>query len=377
MKLLWFIPTYGDSRYIGSSIGARDTSYDYLKQVAQAVDHLGYYGALLPTGRTCEDAWVIASALATETKNMKFLVAVRPGLTLPSVSARMAATLDRISNGRLLVNVVAGGDPVELASDGIFHTHDERYTITDEFLDIWRKLSMEEDQFSYEGNHYKVENSNLFLKSKQRPYPELYFGGSSSAGQAVAVNHADVYLTWGEPPAQVAEKINQMKTLAKNHGRTLRFGIRLHVVVRETEAEAWQVAHDLIKHVTEESIQAALQVFKRFDSEGQKRMTQLHQGRKDQLEISPNLWAGIGLLRGGAGTAIVGSPEIVAARIKEYQDLGIEEFIFSGYPHLEEAYRFAELVFPLLNYPPKADKKEIHTPYVSPFGEIKAAVDRN
>lgn len=105
------------------------------------------------------------------------------------------------------------GDPVELASDGIFHAHDERYAVTDEFLDIWRKLSIEEDQFSYEGKHYKVEDSNLFLKSKQRPYPELYFRGSSPAGQAVAVNHADVYLTWGEPPAQVAARIKEYQDL--------------------------------------------------------------------------------------------------------------------------------------------------------------------
>lgn len=377
MKLLWFIPTYGDSRYIGSSIGARDTSYEYLRQVAQAIDHLGYYGALLPTGRTCEDAWVIASALATETKQMKFLVAIRPGLTLPSVSARMTATLDRISNGRVLINVVAGGDPVELASDGIFQAHDERYAVTNEFLEIWRKLSTEDHQFSYEGKHYQVEDSNLFLKSIQRPYPELYFGGSSPAGQAVAVNHADVYLTWGESPIQVGEKIRHMKTLAESHGRNLRFGIRMHVIVRETEAEAWHVANDMIKHVTDESIQAALKVFNRFDSEGQKRMTDLHQGNRDRLEISPNLWAGIGLLRGGAGTAIVGSPEIVAERIREYQDLGIEEFILSGYPHLEEAYRFAELVFPLLNYQQKSTKNNGHTPYVSPFGEIKAAVEKN
>ncbi|WP_419869307.1 FMNH2-dependent alkanesulfonate monooxygenase [Chryseobacterium sp. CT-SW4] len=370
MKILWFIPTYGDSRYIGSDIGARNTDIGYLKQVAQAIDELGYYGALLPTGRTCEDSWVVAAALSQVTQKMKFLVAVRPGLSLPSMAARLASTLDRVSNGRVLINVVAGGDPTELAADGIFLNHDERYAVVDEFLEIWRKL-MAGEEFSFKGEHLQVENAHTFLQSIQRPYPELYFGGSSPAGMDVAAKHADVYLTWGEPPAQVKEKITRMRKVAESEGRTVRFGIRLHVIVRETEEEAWQAANSLIKYVTDEGIQAALQVFKRFDSEGQKRMTELHQGSRDNLEISPNLWAGVGLLRGGAGTALVGDPETVAARLKEYADLGIEEFILSGYPHLEEAYRFAELVFPLL--PINQKEKSVHTPYVSPFGEIKVA----
>ncbi|WP_292008605.1 FMNH2-dependent alkanesulfonate monooxygenase [Chryseobacterium sp.] len=370
MKILWFIPTYGDSRYIGSDIGARNTDIGYLKQVAQAVDELGYYGALLPTGRTCEDSWVIASALSQVTKHMKFLVAVRPGLSLPSMAARLAASLDRISNGRVLINVVAGGDPTELAADGIFLNHDERYAVVDEFLEIWRNL-MSGEEFSFNGEYLQAEKAQLFLQSIQKPYPELYFGGSSSAGMNVAAKHADVYLTWGEPPALVEEKINKMRKVAALQGKTVRFGIRLHVIVRETEEAAWSAANSLIKYVTDEGIQAALQVFKRFDSEGQKRMTELHQGSRDNLEISPNLWAGVGLLRGGAGTALVGDPHTVAQRLKEYADLGIEEFILSGYPHLEEAYRFAELVFPLL--PVNQKEKNVHTPYVSPFGEIKAA----
>lgn len=371
MKVLWFIPTYGDSRYIGSAIGARGTDFAYLKQVAQAVDELGYYGALLPTGRTCEDPWITASALAAVTKRMKFLVAVRPGLMLPTVAARMAASLDRFSEGRLLVNVVAGGDPVELASDGIFLKHDDRYTVTDEFLQLWRRL-LSGEHFSFKGKHYQIDDSQLLINGYQKPHPELYFGGSSPAGQDVASRHSDVYLTWGEPPEQVREKIDSMRALAAREGRTLRFGIRLHVVVRETEAEAWAAANQLIQYVTDEGIQAALQVFKRFDSEGQRRMTELHGGNRNNLEISPNLWSGIGLLRGGAGTALVGSPEIVAERMQEYADLGIEEFILSGYPHLEEAYRFAELVFPLLGLQHNTNN-DILTPYVSPFGEIKAA----
>jgi alkanesulfonate monooxygenase len=182
----------------------------------------------------------------------------------------------------------------------------------------------------------------------QSPYPPLYFGGSSPAGQRVAAEHVDVYLTWGEPPADVAEKIAQVRALAAERGRSLRFGIRLHVIVRETEAEAWRDADALIKHLSDDVIAAAQKRFAQMDSVGQQRMARLHGGRRDKLEVSPNLWAGVGLVRGGAGTALVGNPHQVAERMREYIDIGIDRFILSGYPHLEECYRFAELVFPLL-----------------------------
>jgi len=134
--VLWFLPTHGDGRYLGSTEGARESSLPYLKQIAQAADQLGYFGVLLPTGRSCEDSWIITSALAPATERLRFLVAVRPGLQEPAVAARMAATLDRVSNGRLLINVVTGGDPVELKGDGVFLDHAERYAVTDEFLHI-------------------------------------------------------------------------------------------------------------------------------------------------------------------------------------------------------------------------------------------------
>lgn len=373
MKIFWFIPTHGDGRYLASGNGARATSLHYLKQIAQAVDELGYYGALLPTGRSCDDAWVAASTLIPVTTRMKFLVAIRPGLTSPTLAARMAASFDRLSGGRLLINVVTGGDPVELHADGLFQDHDTRYDLTDEFLEIWRRV-MAGEEVDFKGGHLHVEKAKVLFPGVQEPYPDLYFGGSSEAGHKVAAKHIDAYLSWGEPPAQIAEKIAHIKQLAALEGRQLRFGIRLHVIVRETDAEAWNAANDLIRYVTDDAIEAAQQVFKRFDSAGQARMSRLHDGRRDNLEISPNLWAGVGLVRGGAGTALVGSAETVAQRIQEYQAIGIDEFIFSGYPHLEEAYRFAELVFPLLpiDRPATSDAPQ----YLSPFGEIVANQDR-
>ena len=184
----------------------------------------------------------------------------------------------------------------------------------------------------------------------QAPHPPIYFGGSSPAGHALAAAQADTYLTWGEPPAAVAEKIADIRNRAAVHGRTLRYGIRLHLIVRETEGEAWDAARRLIRHLSDDTIATAQRkLATESDSEGQKRMLALHGGSRERLEIAPNLWAGVGLVRGGAGTALVGDPAIVAERIREYQALGIDTVIASGYPHLEEAYRVAELLFPLLH----------------------------
>ncbi|HWO98486.1 MAG TPA: FMNH2-dependent alkanesulfonate monooxygenase [Bacillus sp. (in: firmicutes)] len=360
MEILWFIPSHGDGRYLGTTKGGRTADYSYFRQVAQAADRLGYTGVLIPTGKSCEDPWMLAASLIPETQRLKFLVAVRPGLMVPSVAARMAATLDRISNGRLLINVVAGGDPVELAGDGVFLKHDERYEATDEFLAIWRSL-LEGKDVDFKGKHLQVEGGKLLFPPVQQPHPPIYFGGSSPAGQAVAAKHTDVYLTWGEPPAQVEQKIKEVRRLAELEGRTVRFGIRLHVIVRETEHEAWEAADRLIQYLDKDTIEAAQRAFARMDSIGQKRMVQLHGSGREALEISPNLWAGIGLVRGGAGTALVGNPNQVAQRMKEYADLGIETFVLSGYPHLEEAYRVADLLFPLLPLKSNAQSNEQHT----------------
>ena len=347
MEVLWFIPTHGDSRYLGTTKGGRLADFSYFRQVAQAADRLGYTGVLIPTGRSCEDPWTLASALAASTEKLKFLVAVRPGIMSPTLAARMTSTVDRISNGRLLINVVAGGDPVELAGEGLFVSHDERYEITDEFLTIWRNL-LEGKEVNFSGKHLNIKGGKQLFPPAQHPYPPIYFGGSSPAGQAVAAKHSDVYLTWGEPPEEVEQKIKVVRQLAEKEGRTVRFGIRLHVIVRETEEEAWEEADRLIKYVDKDTVETAQRVMARQDSVGQQRMLQLHNGGREALEISPNLWAGVGLVRGGAGTALVGNPIQVAERMKEYESLGIDTFVLSGYPHLEEAYQFAELVFPLL-----------------------------
>ena len=379
MKILWFIPTHGDSRYLGTSLGARTTSFEYFKQIAIAADSLGYEGVLLPTGRSCEDSWVVAASLIDATKRLKFLVALRPGLVQPSQSARMAATLDRMSGGRLLVNLVTGGDSAELEGDGLFLPHSERYVQSTEFLTIWRELltrSHEGEGYDFEGKHLSVKGGKVLYPPVNKPYPPVFFGGSSEEAHELAAQQLDTYLTWGEPPAAVADKVADIRRRAARYGRTLEFGIRLHVIVRETEDEAWRAAGELVSHLDEKVVAAAQAKFAQMDSVGQRRMAELNKGKfnkaniREGLEVSPNLWAGVGLVRGGAGTALVGNPQQVADRIKEYAALGLEYFILSGYPHLEEAHRFAELVFPLL--PLQLREKLASSNLTGPFGEIVA-----
>ncbi|GAA5164546.1 FMNH2-dependent alkanesulfonate monooxygenase [Viridibacterium curvum] len=380
MKVLWFLPTHGDSRYLGTSDGAREVGYDYLRQIAQAADQLGYYGVLTPTGRSCEDPWVVTSSLIGATKNLRFLVALRPGLHQPSLAARMAATFDRLSGGRLLINLVTGGDPNELAGDGVITSHAERYEASEEFIRIWCEIvarSHDSEAYDFEGKHLFVKGAKLLYPPIQTPHPPVWFGGSSDAAHDLAAEHVETYLSWGEPPEEVKKKFDDVKARAAKRGRTIKFGVRLHVIVRETEEEAWAAADKLISRLDDETVARAQAAFAKMDSEGQRRMAALHKqgggGRsREALEISPHLWAGVGLVRGGAGTAIVGNPQQVANKLREYQEAGADAFVLSGYPHLEEAYRFAELVFPLLPLEHGAPDALPGQKLSGPFGEVVA-----
>lgn len=369
-NIFWFLPTHGDGRYLGTSVGARDVDQSYLAQIAQAADRLGYHGVLIPTGRSCEDSWVVASSLIPLTQRLRFLIAFRPGLLNPSLAARMAATFDRISKGRLLINIVTGGDPSENAGDGIFLEHHERYEITREFLSIWKSL-LAGEVVNHSGQHLRIEDGSLLIPSVQKPHPPLFFGGSSDIGIDVAAEHVDTYLSWGEPPAEVGKKLQKAQAAAQKYGRKLNFGVRLHVIVRETAKEAWDAATALISHVDDATIAKAQEKFATMDSVGQRRMAALHGGQRDKLEVYPHLWAGVGLVRGGAGTALVGDPDQVADLIRQYMGVGVENFIFSGYPHLEEAYRVAELVFPRIKL--KTSSPVLATSGLNgPLGEVVA-----
>lgn len=380
MQVFWFLPTHGDSRYLGTVEGARAVDLPYLRQIASSADELGYEGVLIPTGRSCEDPWVIASSLIGATQRLRFLVAVRPGLHQPALAARMASTFDRLSGGRLLVNLVTGGDRAELEGDGVFLPHDKRYEQSTEFIRIWREIlarSHDSGVVNFDGDHLRVKGAKLLFPPVQVPHPPVWFGGSSESAHDLASRYVERYLTWGEKPEDVAKKVADVRARARAQGRKIDFGIRLHVIVRETEDEAWAAADALISRLDDATIEKAQAAFRNMDSVGQQRMAALHAGgvrrSRADLEISPNLWAGVGLVRGGAGTALVGSPRQVADRINEYHALGIDAFILSGYPHLEEAWRFAELVFPLL--PRETRDRLSGGSLTGPFGEVVGNVD--
>jgi alkanesulfonate monooxygenase len=358
VTLHWFLPTNGDSRSdlsLGNAVGLagsrvlehgdhRAPDVAYLAQIASAAERLGFVGALTPTSSWCEDAWIMTAALSQRTETFRFLVAFRPGLLSPTLAAQMAATFQRVTGGRLLLNVVVGGDDTEQRRFGDSLGKHERYARAEEFLTIVERV-WDGKPVDHHGEHLSVSGATIV---PAEPRPRVYLGGSSDDAIEVAAAHADVYLTWGEPPDQVAEKIERVRRRAEAKGRDVRFGIRLHAITRDTSEEAWAEAQRLLDGLDPAKIAAAQQVQRSSQSEGQQRMAALHGGRLDALEVYPNLWAGIGLVRGGAGTALVGSHTEVADRIAEYHALGIDELILSGYPHLEEAYRVGEGVIPEL-----------------------------
>lgn len=366
MKLHWFLPTTGDSRTLvggGHSVpselarrgGAahtagryRDADYAYLVQVAKTAEHLGFDSVLTPTGTPCEDAWVVASSLLAETERLRFLIAARPGLISPTLLAQMASTFQRMSGDRLALNVVVGGDPSEQVRFSDRETKDDRYARAEEFLAIFRG-AFTDDGITFAGEHYDVVDART---RQPATVPPVYLGGSSAAAGPVTARQCDVYLTWGEPPEQVAEKIAWIRKLADDEGRAVRFGIRLHTITRDRSEDAWQLADRLLADLDPDDVAKAQAVLAASESEGQRRMRALHGGTAPtdarSLEVYPGLWSGVGLVRSGAGTALVGSHVEVADLIGEYAALGIDEFILSGYPHVEEAYWFAEGVSPIL-----------------------------
>ncbi|WP_406722084.1 LLM class flavin-dependent oxidoreductase [Streptomyces althioticus] len=358
VRLHWFLPTTGDDRNVvgvtardslQSRVTSRPPTLDYLAQVARAAESAGFEAVLTPTGSDCEDSWLTTAALIPQTSRLKFLVAFRPGVIAPPLAAQMTATYQRLSGGRLLLNIVTGSDADEQRSYGDFLGHDERYGRTGEFLHLLH-TAWQGESYDFDGEHYRVAGGRLRRPPQARP--PVFFGGSSEAALPLAARYADTYLTWGEPPAAVKRKIDRVRELAAAEGRELSYGIRLHVISRDTAAEAWAEADRILDSLDPAAIKAAHERFSRSDSAGQRAMAALSGGRTDRLEIHPNLWAGFGLVRPGAGTALVGNHEQVAERIEEYAALGIEHFILSGQPHLEEAIRFGECVRPLLSRAP-------------------------
>lgn len=358
ISLHWFLPTQGDGRTLlqadaagGPNVlssngqsGRREPTIEYLVQVAQAAEGAGFDAVLTPTGSAGDDPWITTTAVSQHVGQLRFIVALRPGSVAPQIAAQQSVAFQRHTGGRLMLNIVTGGSDVEQRKSGDSLGKDERYARTDEFLTILRG-TWGEEPFDFRGEHLWVEGASTLAGAQP---PEIYFVGASEAALKVAAKHADVYLVWGDRPPAVGEQVELVRGLAAAEGRSPRFGVRLHVIARSTSDEAWAAADALLDGVDDQRIAAAQKKLAEQSSVGQKRMAALHGGSRDDLEIYPNLWAGVGLLRSGAGTAIVGSYEEVADRIAEYHEFGVDEFILSGYPHDEEAAVFAEGVSPIL-----------------------------
>ncbi len=348
LRVHWFLPTGGDSRDVlpdAGRPGQRPPSHDYLAQVATAADSYGFDAMLTPCGTGCEDAWISTASLIPLTKRVKFLVAFRPGQLSPTLAAQMASTYQRMSGGRMLVNIVTGAEPRELHRFGDWEDKPTRYARVGEFLAVMR-MAWSGEPGNFDGDFYKIEGATTRVVPD--PVPEIYFGGASDDAKRIAAEHADVYLCWGEPPADAEQQLRDVEARAAKLGRELRYGIRFHVIARPTSEAAWAAADALLAGISDEAIAEARKDFETTMSEGQRRMASLHGSDPGRLVIHPNVWAGIGLVRGGAGTALVGSYHEICDRIEEYQQHGFDEFILSGYPHLEEAHWVGEGVLPEL-----------------------------
>ena len=348
MNVLWYMCA-PDGAYPWTAEGSRRVDYGYFRQLAMAYDQLGYTGALFATGS--HDVWVLAASLLSVTERLKFLIAIHPGLVPVTLLGKMAATLQEFSRNRVMINVVSGNASM-LAAYGMTLPHDERYDMADEYLMVWHRL-MAGESVTYQGKYLSVTGAKLALPAGTAiPPPPLWFGGSSDAAIDVAARQVDTYLSWGETPEQMKQKVDQVRVAAAKLGRELTYGVRVYVVVRETDALAWEAVQWLYDRMDERAIAANQHFTGGSDSVGQQRMSALHGGVKvpdpRTLEVAPNIWSGIGLVRPGPGTAIVGSPDTVIRTLEAYQAAGVDTFILSGMPLLEEAYRFGETVLPRL-----------------------------
>jgi alkanesulfonate monooxygenase len=321
LDLAWYCPSEGDGHHLGTRAPERPPSFAYLVAVTRAAERAGASEILVPTGAVNDsfapdapfmESWTTASALAARTRGIRLIVAVNPAGVSPALAAHQAETLERIAPGRIAINLVAGGGP----ADGYGHAelpHDERY----------------------------ARLAELASALRQRFRGPLYLGGASAAARALAAEAVDTYLMWGEPPEAVADRVEGMRRLA---GRPLRFGLRLHVIARRSGAEARAAAAELVSRAAVTADRAS--EYGRFDSVGQRRMNDIPADPGGW--VAPGLWTGIRAVRGGAGTALVGSYGEVAAWLRRYREAGIDLVIASGYPHLEEVGRVGRRVWPRL-----------------------------
>lgn len=382
IDFFWRIPTHGEpsshrsrTPYRGDWLQGQDhirnpglggggqdgyTYIDYLSEVAHAAEISGFHGGLLPSFPMTDEPWAISSFLARETKTFRFMIAFQPGFLNPITAARMTASLQRATGGRALFNIITGGGgPAQLWWGDSF-SHDDRYARTTEFLDILRGV-WQGSAFNYQGRFYQVEEAALPFPLNQETFPEIYFSGSSDAALASASRHADYYLSWLEPLAQLRDKFERVKTRTDQLGRKIKCAVRVDIVARATEEEAWREVRRGFENLDPKQVGRYKQLLARSgDSVGGQRQSTFRPTTINDyrdLIIEPNIWSGFNLLRGGQGQGIVGSYEQVAQRLDDLVALGADAFILASTSHLEEAYRVGEEVLPLVQRHSEAQAK--------------------
>ncbi|MEU4338158.1 LLM class flavin-dependent oxidoreductase [Micromonospora lupini] len=349
-QFLWYIPNQVEPGHRGDDVVEHHNSLPTLTSHARALEDHGWGGALLGTGWGRPDTFTVATALAARTTTFQPLIAIRPGYWRPANFASAAATLDHLSGGRVLINIVSGKDNLAAYGDGE-GDQAHRYARTREFLHLVRRLWTEEN-VTYRGEHFSVTGSTVALRPVvhgDRRHPRLYFGGASPAAEEVAATEADVQLFWGEPLDGVAERIERLRLLGEKLGREhapLEFGLRITTVVRDTTEQAWADAEAKVAQMAADNGPAARDRTWRA-AVGQQRLLDLTARGDvldDNLYTAPGRYGG-----GGAGTTwLVGSAEDVARSLRRYQALGVTHFVLSDTPYLPEIRRQGDQLLPLL-----------------------------
>lgn len=371
IDVFWRIPTHGEpsshrsrtphrgdwivGNHNGRQAGlaSRDDGYtylDYLAEIARAAEISGFQGGLIPSFPMTDEPWAISSFLARETSTFRFMIPFQPGFLNPVVAARMTASLQRATGGRALYNIITGGGGPSQLWWGDSASHGDRYARTTEFLDVLRGI-WRGGPFSYSGQHYQVEEAGLPPLLAQEDFPEIYFSGSSDPALVSAAKHADYYLTWLEPFDQLRDKFQRVKERTDALGRKIKCAVRVDIVARPTEAEAWrevQLGFDRLDKAVVERFLASSDGSESVGASRQRGNRPSTINSYKDLILQPNIWSGFNLLRGGQTQGIVGSYEQVAERLDELVHLGADAFILASTPHLEEAYRVGEEVLPLV-----------------------------
>jgi len=343
-----FTPTVPGSIAPGLRDGEPDgLSYlEYMIDVARAAEAAGFSGGLLPSFPQTDDPWIASAAAARATTTFRFMVAFQPGFLHPVHAARMSASFQRLSEDRLVYNIITGGGGPEQLWWGDTTEHDQRYVRTREFLDVLKGV-WNGGPFDYDGQFYRVRDGGLPGPLAGQPSPDLYFSGSSDAAIDAASEHADYYLSWLEHPDHLKAKFERVRERTSSLGRQARFAVRAHVVARPTEEEAWEEIRLGWENVPPQVLETG--VFGASDSVGSQRQAAYQNERKryQDLIIAPNIWAGVAYLGDMPTVGIVGSYEQVAERLDDLVAIGTDALLLSGLPHLEEAYRVGEEVLPL------------------------------